>query len=194
MITRQGYEAYKLYLALQRHFSTSYCFFKYNGKVKVSKEAYQRRNDVFSFEKLVKIVPQEDLVDFYVAHFLKNNKEWIRNMSKQGLEKYRSVFKNLPIKFKEDLEYIKLYDPREMLKSTSSEIPLIHDKVMCGDLSIESIIILDSIYPFVEKHEEKVNISFVWPDHIEKIKKYKPFVLQKIQLDLYKSIAKEVLL
>lgn len=184
-MTKDGYEVYKMYLALQRHFSTNYDFFKYNGKVNVSVDAYQKRNDIFAFEKLTKIIPKEDRIDFFVAHFLDNPKEWIKNMSKDGLERYRSVFKNLPNKFKEDLEYIKMVGPSKML-AVSSDIPMIHKKVFEGDIAIETLILIDMNFPFIDKHAEQVTVPFVWPDHVKKLNKYKPFVLQKIGTDGYK--------
>ena len=102
-MTKDGYEVYIMYLALQRHFSTNYDYFQYNGKVKASKDAYSARNDIFSFEKLTKIIRKEDREDFFVAHFLENPKEWIRNMSKPKMEEFRAKFRMFPIKFKEDL-------------------------------------------------------------------------------------------
>mgnify|MGYP001323202090 CR=1 FL=1 len=69
-MTRDGYECYKLYLALQRHFSTTYDFFTYNGKVNASVESYSKRPDVFKFEKLSKILTADQRLDFFVSHFI----------------------------------------------------------------------------------------------------------------------------
>ena len=105
-MTRKGFEAYKLYLALQRHFSTTYDFHKYNGKVNASTAAYEKRNDMYSFEKLTKIVNEDELLDFFVCHFLENPKCWIRNMNKQNYEKYKAKLKNFPTTFREELQYL----------------------------------------------------------------------------------------
>lgn len=194
-MTREGYQTYCLYLALQRHFSTDYDYFKYNGKVNVSTDAYQKRNDLFAFEKLSKIVPKKDHVDFFVAHFIENPKEWIKNMGKEGLDTYRAKYKNLPIKFRNDLEYIKAVGPANMI-AVESDIPLIHKKVFESEIALETVILLDSIFPFITKHSEQVTVPFVWPEHLKKLNKYKPFVLQKIGSDHYKYIdtARTVLL
>ena len=64
-MTRTGYEIYIKYLALQKHFSTDYDYFKFNGRVKASVDAYQKRNDMFAFEKLSKIISNDDLEDFF---------------------------------------------------------------------------------------------------------------------------------
>lgn len=150
---------------------------------------------MWSFEKLTKIVPEDQRVDFFVAHFKDNPKEWIRNMSKNGLEKYKATIKNLPTKFKEDLEYIKMIGPAKAIK-VDGDIPLIHDKVMSDTIAKETVIVLDRIFPFLDRHEKEVDIGWLWPDYIQSVKKYKPFVEKKIEnnYNIYTDIAKEILL
>lgn len=194
-MTKAGYETYLLYLALQKHFSSKYDFFQYNGKVKASTEAYQRRSDIFSFEKLPKIIPKEDHIDFFVAHFLDNPKEWIKNMSKEKWEQRKAIYKNLPNKFREDLEYIKMIGPSDVLQ-TGSDIPKIHRLVMDGTISLETAILIDTIFPYLDKHIEQVNVPFVWPEYHMKFKKYQPFLKNKVgnTINTLTDIARDVLL
>lgn len=191
-MTREGYETYKLYLALQRHFSTNYDFFMYNGKVNASTEAYMKRNDAYAFEKLSKIVLEEDLIDFFVCHFLKNPKEWIRNMNKPNMEKYKAEIKNFPSKFREDLELISSYSLPGLMK-VENDIPEIHKMAIAGKISLETLIAIDKFYPFLEKHKAECSITFAWPEHIDKCLNYKPFFIQKVT-DFHKDIMREVLL
>ena len=52
MTSREGFDAYCLYLAINNHFNTeSYDFFKYNGKVPVKLPAFLKRNDKYHFAK-----------------------------------------------------------------------------------------------------------------------------------------------
>ena len=194
-MTKAGYESYKLYLALQRHFSTDYDFFKYHGKVRASVEAYEKRSDKFSFEKLVKILDSQFHTDFYVSHFLDNPREWVKNMSKSKWEGYKATYKNLPTKFKEDLQYIKMIGPGSAIKY-DRDIPIIHEKVINNTISKESVILLDSLFPFIDKHDKEIDIGFVWPEHIQSLKKYRPFVLKKTETNynIFTETAKEVLL
>ena len=69
----EGFEAYKTYLALKRHFTSDYNYFKYNGKIRASEESFLRRNDRFFFRKLSKKYNKEELVDFYVSNFIISN-------------------------------------------------------------------------------------------------------------------------
>lgn len=194
-MTKDGYEVYIMYLALQRHFSTNYDYFQYNGRVKASTDSYSNRNDLFSFEKLTKIIKAEDREDFFVAHFLDNPKEWIRNMSKAKLDEYKATYKNFPNKFKEDLEFIKLNGPHNMIHHTKDEIPGIHKYCINNTLSIETVIALNDIFPFLDKHENEVSVPFVWPDYISKVYNYRPFVQKKLKNDFINivDIARNVL-
>ena len=48
-----GYEAYRLYLAVKLHFSTeNYDFFKHNAKVNASIGSFTKRNDRYFFHRL----------------------------------------------------------------------------------------------------------------------------------------------
>ena len=191
-MTRQGYEAYKLYLALQRHFSTNYDFEKYNGKVNVSKEAYSKRNDMYSFEKLVKIMPDENLTDFYIAHFLDNPKCWIRNMSKMSYEPYKSKMKNFVTLFKEDMYLLKEYNPVELME-VGNDIPTIHQLAISKKINLETLITMDQFFPFIDEHSEKVKVPFVFPDHIKLLQNYRTFFKHRVT-DIHKDIMKNVLL
>ena len=191
-MTKAGYNAYKLYLALQRHFSTEYDFFKYNGKVNTSVEAYYKRPDAFSFEKLSNIVLEDEMIDFFVCHFVENPKMWIRNMSKSNLEVYRAKIKNFPTKFREDLQYISQFSLPDLMKC-ENDIPEIHKMVISNKISLETVIAMNKFYPFIEKHKEKCSVPFVWPDYVQKLTKYQPFFESKIT-DFHKDIMKDVFL
>ena len=185
-MTKEGFEAYSTYLALQRHFSTTYDYFKYNGKVKASIDSYKKRNDFTSFEKVAKIIRREDWVDFYVCHFLENPREWIRNMEKKNLITYQDRCKRILSTFETDLQTIKLNGVPETFR-IGTGIPQIHSMCMSGDVSLETLAIIDEhIHPFLEKHKEEVKVPVIFPDFITKVIKYKPFVINKIA-DTYNS-------
>jgi len=194
-MTREGYQAYMNYLALQRHFSSDYDFFKYNGKTRGSAESYQKRNDMWSFEKLAKIIPEEKQVDFFVANFLQDQNAWIKNMSKKHLDAYDATYKNITSIFKDDLMTIKQEGPSNVL-SVSGDIPRIYKMLLQNEIKIETVVILDKIFPFVDKHVEQVQVPFVFPDLVKKIKNYEPFAINKIgnRFDLLIDVARNVLL
>lgn len=189
-----GYYAYIKYLALQRHFSSDYDYFKYQGKVNASKEAYNNRNDYYSFEKLVKIISDKDQLMFYVCHFLDKPNCWIKEMKKENFEKYKSKINNFPSKFKEELQYLcSQYSPPDMVMVENDySIPLLHNLVIKKTISLETLCLIDMFYPFIEKHEKVIKIPMLWPQHIKKVKKYQPFVKKFLNITYYNDIALEI--
>ena len=72
----EGIEAYKTYLAIKNHFKTSYDYFKYNGRVKVTNESFLKRRDKYFFAKLERRYKKNELVYFFVANFMKDEGMW----------------------------------------------------------------------------------------------------------------------
>ena len=58
-----GYDLYCTYQAIKLHFtSENYNFFHYDGKTKVSVEAFQKRRDKFLFHRLARKYRDEEMV------------------------------------------------------------------------------------------------------------------------------------
>ena len=67
MTSREGFDAYCLYLAVNNHFNTdSYDYFKYAGKTSVKLETFLKRKDKYHFAKLARKYHVE-LLDFISA-------------------------------------------------------------------------------------------------------------------------------
>tara|TARA_R110002153_G_scaffold29711_2_gene91072 strand:- start:1442 stop:2053 length:612 start_codon:yes stop_codon:yes gene_type:complete len=186
-----GYYTYINYLALQRHFTSDYDYFKYQGKVNASKTAYNNRTDHYSFEKLSKILPQKELENFFVSHFISKPNCWIKDMSKDNYEKYKSHLKKFPQKFKQDVEMMSVeYTPFKLIEVKSdTSIPLIHELVIKKIINIETLILMDNFFPFVDNHFKSISIPIMWPDHIKKVKNYLPFVKKILNIPYYNDIA-----
>ena len=75
--TRDAYEMYVYYLALKRHFTSSYDYHKYNGKINASITSFETRKDKFFFYKLSK---RSDAKDFILSNMVNNPKIWIGDM------------------------------------------------------------------------------------------------------------------
>ena len=68
MTSREGYDAYTLYLGIKLHFySKDYNFVRYNGKVKADINSFVKRKDKYHFGKLYKKY-KNNLQDFYIAN------------------------------------------------------------------------------------------------------------------------------
>ena len=71
----EGYKAYKVYVALRAHFTGSYDYIKYNGKMKVNETSFLKRKDRFFFAKIERKY-KDELVNFFVANFVKDSGSW----------------------------------------------------------------------------------------------------------------------
>ena len=177
-MTRKGYEAYKLYLALQRHFSTeSYDFFKYHGKVKANVSSYEKRGDMFAFEKVANIIPEDELKTFFIAHFLEDPKMWIKRMSRDTYLSYKNRLSKMSYNFEQDMLKIKEIGPNKVFSTNSSSLTPFIDMTSSGQISLESAVIFGKIYNYMPELEEKLlNMGFVWPEMRLKLQKYAPFI------------------
>jgi hypothetical protein len=76
------YEAYKTFLAVKSHFTTSYDYIKYNGKVSASQHSFEVRKDKYQYYKLSK---HKDPLQYLVANFVDGDLKWIGDLFREGL-------------------------------------------------------------------------------------------------------------
>lgn len=172
------YEAYVLYLALKRHFTTkSYNFLQYNGKIRASRDSFESRNDKYSFSKLAKM---SDPKGFLLSNFVKHGTNiWIGTLLDDDLHErtYRHWVKynqSLQYNFAQELE--SLGDDLEGMIRTPGDYPKLLYKYMDGDISIESLVIMNGILGFIPYWNKKIEDKVVWPEYSLVIEKYTPFV------------------
>ena len=78
----EGYEVYQTYLALKLHFTKeNYNFFIFSGKTRASKQSFEKRKDKYFFKKLGRKFEREELINFFVSHFIHDDGAWIGNIS-----------------------------------------------------------------------------------------------------------------
>ena len=171
------FDAYKLFLALKQHFSVaSYDYLKYNGAVRAKRDSFNTRKDKYYFEKLAKV---PDLKNFLIANFIEHDTNiWVGDLTKDT--KYVTTYNNW-VKRQQSLTYVfeqeisKLSDDiKSMIKTTGEYPPLLYsyfDRV----ISIETLIILDSVFCFLPYWKEKIDDNVYYPKIEHDIMKYKPF-------------------
>lgn len=184
MIT--GYEAFTLYNGIKLHFTTdSYDFFKYNGKTKVSVEAFENRKDKWHFYKLSRrLSNKDDLVDFLVANFVHDENTWVGNLlDEQSDTIYRQrqrVIQSISYTFQSDCE--RLFDnvanPNTILQSDNGDYPVLLTKTLQKDVQIETLCILNRILNFLPRWNKTISDTIRWPLYSRKIIKYTPFTPQ----------------
>lgn len=184
------YEAGNLYNALRLHFNDEkYNFFKYNGRTKCR---FVPENQFYVFQKLEKRYG-ENIKDFYVANFLENPKIWINDLLGQECDDvYKEWLRknqSLTYHFKNDLNNLLEKFEFNDLFVVKKEFPILMKLVMQKKISLETLLILDSILNFIEVWNEKIQDELIWKAFRIKCIKYKPFL--QIDQEKMKTILKE---
>jgi hypothetical protein len=175
------YDVYVLYLSLKLHFTDpNYDFFKYSGKVRAKKESFNKRKDRYFFEKLSRKTEEKQIVEFFVSNFIESSdpsKMWVGELKNKGEENYinwKARVQSLSYIFNQDLKRLTedchLF---EALTTKSNSHPKILKYYLSNKISLETIVIFDSLTFFMSKLNcDDPILSII----ILKVNKYKPFL------------------
>ena len=195
-----SYETYKLYLAIKLHFTTdNYDFFKHNAKVNSSLNSFLKRNDRFFFHKLTTKYNQQELVEYFACNFFENSKTWIGNLVRADGEtnytKWKKYNQALTYNFRNDCVLVRnVIDGNslrfdDMFLVSGGQHPRLLRLLLSKQISIQTIIILDTILTFIKRWDKEIKETIIWPEISKKIKKLKPFM--NFNLTKCKFILKE---
>jgi len=192
--TRDAFEIYVYYLALKRHFTSNYDFFKYNGKVNASSHSFENRKDKFFFYRLSKLPDAKDLI---LANILDDPKKWIGEfLDDKAQDIYHEWLKrkqSLGYKFRTDLSELD-EDFNSNFIVTDGQHPRLLKLYMMNRVSIETLAILENMVKFFRHWDKNISDTIVYPDINNKVRKYSPFLdydkdkMRKIVLDKYTVI------
>ena len=194
----EGFNAYKLYLAVRNHFTTSYDFFKYNGKVNAKENSFLKRRDKFFFAKLQRKYNKDQLRDLFVSNFADGEDFWIGNVLTQKAESVYTEWKARQMKmsyiFEQDLKFLFDYYNERNLDFNSLFVmenghPILLQCVLRNDIYVETMVIIDRVLNYSRKWN-KVLDDPVWTEFKKRMDKYSPFVL--FEADKGKKILKKV--
>ncbi len=191
-----GYEAFCLYSGLKLHFTSSYDYFKYNGKVRVTVDAFDNRKDKYFFHKISRRYSNEEFEQFLVANFLHEPGVWIGKLLDEEANtryvEYQKNIQSLGYTFENQCKdlFDMLDDPNEILK-TSGEHPILLKKALRGEVSIQTVFILNSLLNFFPMWKNKITDTIVWPNYEKLISNYSGFL--KFDSTKYRLILKKCL-
>lgn len=174
------YEAYLCYLSLKQHFTVkSYDYFRYHGKVRAKRETFEKRRDRFFFDKLSR---QTDPQTVILANLL-DDVTYINDMiSAEGLgraAKYNAWSMALSQKYSEELKFALAncrFDDLLNFKPDTQYPPLLSG-FMSKQISIQTVIILDTLVHFIDNWNKKLASDYLWPELKMKFEKYRPFLV-----------------
>ena len=190
------YETYQTYLSMKSHFTNpKYDFFKYGGKSRATVSSFNKRKDKYWFEKTSRKYSDQEILDFLLSNFITANNPqnlWIGEIINSGERNYSEWMKrqqSLTYLFKEQLEGLLSEKKLDEVFDCSKGHPPILKKYLGGDLSLETLIILEKIFSFVKKFDKTIKDP-VWETVSLKVKKYIPFI--NINMVYYKKILREI--
>jgi len=193
------FDCYKVYLSLKNHFTKKdYDYHKYCGKSRVKLESFYKRKDRFWFEKVSRNKNDNEIVDFFVSNFVSSTDPqtlWIGSIIKEGELNYtnwKRKVQSLSYMFKEEIELLfSSNNIDKVFHVDNNKHPIILKEHLNGNVSIETMVILDKILGYKKDYDKKI-IDPIWEIVSFKMQKYNPFL--NIDIFSYKRILKEVVL
>jgi hypothetical protein len=174
--TKDAFELYIYYLALKKHFTTDYDFFKYNGKVKASVDAFENRKDKYFFYKLSK---RSDAKEYILANIAHNPDLWIGDIGDDKAEDiygtWKKIHQSLLYSFQQDINTLD-EDFDSNLISKDGQHPKILRLYLSKQIRPETLIMINEVTGVFNYWDKKLVDRVLWPDIKKKCIKYRPFL------------------
>lgn len=174
-----GIEACKLYIAAKLHFTTEgYDVIANNGGVKYRNSQIESRNDYRLFEAISqKHKDIRELCSVYVANFAYNNPGVVYdlNLAEKNYLKWIGRQQSITRLFENDIKGFGC-SVEDAIKMEGLEPPLVFMMYLADKVMIETLVILDSEFKFLDKMRDTFMIGDLYREEILKIRKLRPFV------------------
>lgn len=178
----EAIDAYKIYVALKNHFTLdSYDYFKYNKKTNISYDSFLKRKDKIFFAKLGNR-KKDYLEDFLVANFIHQTNTWIGELlSDECEERYKDWKRrqeSLTYHFVNDVDFVSelsVNEFNELFYSVHGNHPKIIRMYFRKEISLETLVILDTILKFMLRLDKSINDP-IYCEVSKLCKKYQPFL------------------
>ena len=191
------FETYRTYLSMKSHFTNpKFDFFKYGGKSRATITSFNKRKDKYWFEKTSRKYSDQQILDFLLSNFvIADNPQnlWIGEIINSGERNYADWMRrkqSLTYLFKEQSEKLLSENELETVFDCSKGHPVILKKYLGGEISLETLTILEKVFSFRKEFDKKLKDP-VWETVSLKIKKYIPFI--NINTFSYKKILRELI-
>lgn len=176
-LTESGFTVYKDYLAIKRHFTTKYDYFKYNGKINASREKFETRRDAYQFQRLSRKKNYKDLI---LANVVIKPKLWVGELFDDSAEQIYFDWKKRTDSITHHVQdsLSKLDDNfKANFVVRDGQYPHIIDLYMRKELSLETVTIMTALTNSSSYWRKNVVDKVVFPDIVEKLDKYNPFLV-----------------
>ena len=193
-----GYDLYCTYQAIKLHFtSENYNFFHYDGKTRVSIDAFQKRRDKFLFHRLARKYRDDEMVPFLVANFVHSDDNWTKSLLEEEAEEtyrdWKRTTDSMSKIYVEDLQKVATKETfNNLFKVEDGQFPKLLVHFMQNDVTLETMVILNNIFDFIKIWDKKISDDIIYPKISRKVRKYGAFL--NVNVDKYKLLTKQTLL
>ena len=191
------FETYQAYLGMKSHFTNpKYDFFRYGGKSRATIASFNKRKDKYWFEKTSRKYSDQEVIDFLLSNFVNATNPqnlWIGEIINSGERTYaewKMRQQSLTYMFKEQSENLLSENDLSKVFSCSKGHPLLLKKYLGGEVSLETLSILEKIFSFQKNFDKKLDDP-VWETVSMKLKKYLPFL--NINVFQFKKVLREII-
>ena len=191
------FETYQTYLSMKSHFTNrKYDFFKYGGKSRATMSSFNKRKDKYWFEKTSRKYSDEEVLNFLLANFVNTDTPqnlWIGEIINSGERTYAEWMRrkqSMTYIFKEQSEKLLSETDLEDVFKCSKGHPLLLRKYLGGEISLETLMILEKVFSFAKDFDKKLQDP-VWETVSLKLRKYSPFL--NINVFNYKKLLREMI-
>lgn len=175
-----AFEVFRTYVAIKTHFTTDrYDYFRYGNNLnRVTPESFNKRNDIYFFERLGTQYKEKDIVEFFVSNFIVNSNFYIKNMDSENLMEWRRRQQSISYLFKTDLENITnecgtLNNALQCQRGTHSKALRMF---LGGHIMLETLVMLNRLTKFANRYDNIIGDDVIWKRMSKTLKKYDPFV------------------
>ncbi len=176
------FETYRTYLSMKSHFTNpKYDFIKYGGKSRATLTSFNKRKDKYWFEKTSRKYSDQEVIDFLLSNFVNATNPqnlWIGEIINSGERTYaewKMRQQSLTYMFTEQSSTLLSENDLEKVFNCSKGHPIVLKKYLGGEISLETLSILEKVFSFKGKFDKKLKDP-VWETVSMKLKKYLPFL------------------
>lgn len=197
--------AYETFLAVRTHFtSSSYDYFKYNGKIPVKKPLSDSQS--YIFKKLMNRYTPEQYIDFLVCNLLENPKMWFPELMEPECHtrytEFAKKYESLSYTFEQ--ECATLFEKFGVLESdvsqsfnalfdTQNDLPNLLRGYIMEIISIDTIIFMEKLFNFLSQWKKSIGDTLIFEEFYTKISNYSSFVSPRMDTESGKRILQRLL-
>jgi len=192
-----GYDLYGLYQAIKLHFtSETYNFFQYDGKTRISVDAFQKRRDKFLFHRLARKYRDDEMIPFLVANFVHSDDKFTKTLLEEESEEifrnWKKITDSMSKVYQEDLIHIcpDATQFNDLFKVIDGQFPKLLNLYMQKEVTVETMVILNNLFNYIAIWDKKISDDIIYPKISRKIRKYGAFL--SVNTEKYKELTKNL--